>query len=237
VSARRARKTRALDRREGPVAAPKSEIELLARAHRLAGVTLAELARSLGLVPPPEPSRHKGLIGEWVEVALGASGRGAGIDFPQLGIELKTIPVSRDGRPRESTFVCTISERKIADSEWERSAVRAKLARVLWVPIESDPALLFGQRRIGAARLWSPSIAQEAELHADWEELAAVIGRGDSELLSAHLGRSLQVRPKAPHGGTLTRGIDEHGAPTRAQPRAFYLRARFTAQLFGVATV
>jgi DNA mismatch repair protein MutH len=237
VSSGRARKTRALDRGAAPIPPPESEFELLARAQRLAGVTLAELAGSLGFALPAEPRRHKGLIGELVEVALGVGARGAAVDFPELGIELKTIPLSRDGRPRESTFVCTISERKLADSEWERCSVRAKLARVLWVPIESDPALLFGERRIGAALLWSPNAAQEAELHADWEELASVIGRGDSELLSAHLGRWLQVRPKAPHGLARTRGIDERGAPTRTRPRAFYLRARFTAQLFGVATV
>lgn len=229
MTSSRARKTRALDRQ---ITAPKSEAELLTRAHALAGRTLAELAALIGVPIQSDASRRKGLIGTLVETALGARAGSAALDFPELRIELKTIPLARDGRPRESTFVCSFSPRRIADSEWERSAVREKLARVLWVPIESEPTIAFEARRVGLPRLWSPTPAQEAVLRADWEDLVGIIGRGDAELLTAHLGRYLQVRPKAAHARARGRGIDEQGAPTRMLPRGFYLRARFTAQLF-----
>ncbi len=218
-----------------PVAAaqPCSEAELLARARALAGSRLGELAARHGLPLPSEPRRAKGTAGRLLELALGAAaGSAAAPDFPQLGVELKTIPLDLRGRPRESTFVCTIALRSLGQSEWESSAVRRKLARVLWVPIEAGPRLPLGARRVGTPRLWSPTPEHEAVLRADWEELAGVIGRGDVELLSAHLGRFLQVRPKASDGRARTRGADERGAPTRTQPRAFYLRARFTALIF-----
>jgi DNA mismatch repair protein MutH len=242
LSEPRARKTRALDRRgsePAPAAPPfatvepSSEAELMTRARALSGWTVAELAARAKLALPVELRHAKGLIGCLVERALGAhGGQRAGPDFPALGIELKTIPLAADGRPRESTFVCTISLRTVADTQWERSAVRKKLARVLWIPIESDRSLTLGARRIGAPRLWSPTSAQEALLRADWEDLVGVIGRGDVELLDARAGRCLQVRPKARTGHERGRGIDERGAPTRTLPRGFYLRARFTAQLF-----
>jgi DNA mismatch repair protein MutH len=242
VSRPRARKTRALDRRGSgsgtfaPLFAtlePSSEAELMLRARALSGRTVGEIAALAALALPVEPSRTKGFIGGLVERALGAhAGHAAGPDFRALGVELKTIPLATDGRPRESTFVCTISLRTVAEGEWERSAVRRKLARVLWMPIESDRSLTLAARRIGTPRLWSPTPAQEEALRADWEELVSVIGRGDVELLDARAGRCLQVRPKARSASARGRGIDERGAPTRTLPRGFYLRARFTAQLF-----
>jgi DNA mismatch repair protein MutH len=203
------------------------------RARLLAGRTVGDLAECFGVSVPTQPGRAKGLVGALVERALGASARSAAQpDFPELGVELKTIPLDALGRPRESTFVCTARLRDVADTPWEASPVARKLARVMFVPIEADPALALGARRIGAARLWSPSVAEGRALRADWEELASVIGRGDVEQLTAHLGQHLQIRPKAAHGRVLGRGVDERGAPLRTLPRGFYLRASFTATIF-----
>ena len=212
---------------------PHTEAELLTRAHAIAGRTLGELATAANVPIPAEPRRAKGLAGRLVEHALGAdAGSAAAPDFSALGVELKTIPLAADGRPRESTFVCSIRLSDIADTEWERSRDQRKLARVLWVPIERDPARSLADRRIGTARLWSPSPDQEAALRADWEELAGLIGRGEHDALTARLGQYLQVRPKAANASVRARGSDEAGAPVSTPPRGFYLRTRFTAQLF-----
>jgi DNA mismatch repair protein MutH len=177
--------------------------------------------------------RAKGLVGGLLERALGATaGSASAPDFPALRVELKTIPLDSAGRPRESTFVCSARLRDLADTPWEDSPVHAKLARVLFVPIEAGTALALGARRIGAARLWSPTPAQHAALRADWEELAGLIGRGDVEQLTAHLGHHLQIRPKAANSRVRGRARDEHGAPLRTLPRGFYLRASFTATIF-----
>lgn len=211
---------------------PNSEAELLARAKRLAGHTVADLALRLGRPLPLELSRAKGLVGDLVECALGADPAASSApDFPALGIELKTIPCDRHGRPRESTFVCTAQLQELAELDWERSRVRRKLARVLWLPIESARELPLAARRIGSARLWEPNTAQAEALRADWEELAGWIGRGEVEQITAHVGRYLQLRPKARDAAVMRPGRDEHGAPFRAAPRGFYLRAAFTATL------
>jgi DNA mismatch repair protein MutH len=217
----------------GAAAPPASEAELLLRARRLAGARLGELALAAGWPVPREPLRAKGWAGCLIERALGARGRSVnGPDFPDLGIELKTIPLTCAGRPRESTFVCSVSLREIAETEWEAAAVRRKLARVLWVPIEADPRLTLGDRRIGTPLLWSPNTAQEAVLRADFEQLAGMIASGNGDSLTARDGVCLQVRPKGANARAMRRGVDECGAPVRTPPRAFYLRASFTARLF-----
>ena len=108
---------------------PESIDELLARARALAGLRVSQFAAIRGA-----PLRTKGKVGEALERALGASPeRGATLDFPQLGVELKTVPVTPEGRPRESTFVCAVQLSDADRAEWESSWVRAKLARVLWI--------------------------------------------------------------------------------------------------------
>ena len=227
-----ARKSRAAERLDG-ARVPHSEAELLSRAVALAGHTLEELAAQLGAPRPPADARRaKGLAGLLLERALGAkSGSAPGPDFPALGIELKTIPVDPRGRPAEVTFVCMVPQTRIAELEWEASPVRAKLQRVLFVPIEGDLRIPLFARRIGASRLWSPSPTEEAELRADFELLAAVLGCGDVESLTARSGRHLHVRPKGRNALARVRGSDELGAPTRTLPRGFYLRPTFTARV------
>lgn len=211
---------------------PCAEAALLERARALAGSTLADLAAHGGVTLPADLRRAKGLVGQLVERALGATGANTDApDFPVLGIELKTIPVGRDGRPRESTFVCTIDLRSIGEMTWADSRARRKLARVLWVPIESEPDLPLARRRIGAPVLWSPTPHEEDALRADWEEIARLVGRGDVEMVDARAGQWLQVRPKARNARSRSRAADAEGAPVRTLPRGFYLRATFTARI------
>ena len=211
---------------------PSSEDELLARALELAGSTLAELGERLGLAVPSDLLRAKGWFGQALEACLGATARSrAAPDFETLGVELKTLPVGRKGVPCESTFVCTIDLSRIGDVDWPASLVRKKLSRVLWVPVEGAREIPVPARRIGTALLWSPSTADEEALRFDWEELAGMIGRGDVENITGHLGRYLQVRPKAANSRSRRKGVDGDGATFAALPRGFYLRATFTAMI------
>jgi DNA mismatch repair protein MutH len=174
----------------------------------------------------------KGWVGNLVEQALGATAGPKDVpDFELLGIELKTLPVTRQGAPCESTFVCTIDLLSVGETEWEASRVYRKLRRVLWVPVEGEREIPLASRRIGAAYLWSPSSEDVAALRGDWEELAGLIGRGDLDQITGHLGRVLQVRPKARNAASRRRSVDAEGRAVDVLPRGFYLRTRFTAQL------
>ena len=214
------------------VSAPTTPEELLARARDLAGHNLRELAEQQGMPLPDEPRRAKGYIGQLVERALGANGTSRDVaDFPALGIELKTVPVDVRGQPRESTFVCVLDLARVADLEWERSRVKQKLERVLFVPIESGPSLVFAERRIGMPLLWSPNEWQARVLRADYEEIAGRIASGDTDGIRGTVGQALQLRPKAAHSRMRTRVLDADGAPASSLPRGFYLRASFTHEV------
>ena len=216
------------------------EASLLSAARALAGYNLAELATAVCQGLPAEPLRDKGFIGRVAERALGlhlhsVSPLQAASDFAALGIELKTLPVTAQLSPRESTFVCYVPLNQLTELPWEASRVAAKLARVLFLPIEAGPSLKFGERRFGRAFLWSPDAQQRALLRADYEELARRVQEGHAEALDARVGNALQLRPKAAHGGVRVRVTDGDGVPWRLQPRGFYLRASFTKRIVQAA--
>jgi DNA mismatch repair protein MutH len=215
---------------------PRDEAELVARARSISGRTIDELARAIGMRVDGAPVSTKGKVGALVERALGATGGSAATwDFPALRVELKTIPLDARGAPRESTFVCAVSLLDAERAEWETSWVRAKLARVLWVPIGTSAD---GSRRIGDAILWSPSDEQESVLKSDFEEILGRIGALGIEGMSARVGRWLQLRPKAAHGRVRTRAPGADAGLIETVPRGFYLRARLTsALLLDVAAV
>lgn len=217
-----------------PAAAPppRDEAELLRRVGDLAGRSLGEIAGVLGSAVPGGGAHTKGHAGALLEKALGATAGSAGIpDFPHLGIELKTIPVDASGGPQESTFVCTISLVDADRDEWETSRARAKLARVLWVPIVAAPGRPGGERRVGSPLLWRPTAAQDRVLRADFEELMGIIGIGAVEALTARSGRWLQVRPKAASSRVRTVAFGRDGELITALPRGFYLRPGFTGAI------
>jgi DNA mismatch repair protein MutH len=167
-----------------------------------------------------------------VERALGAEGGSRPApDFEALGVELKTIPVTPDGRPHESTFVCTAPIEGAFEASWEESRVRHKLGRVLWVPVSGERGEPLTSRRVGRPRLWVPDAAEEARLAEDWRQLSELIVGGELHRIHGRLGRVLQLRPKGANAGDFAWMLDEEGEWVRAVPYGFYLRATFTRQL------
>ncbi|HEX7667777.1 MAG TPA: DNA mismatch repair endonuclease MutH [Polyangiaceae bacterium] len=215
-----------------PVDPPRTEDELAQRAKALVGVTIGDLAARVGLAADGSALRTKGRPGEIVERALGATGGNAKVhDFPDLAIELKTIPVTPNGVPVESTYVCTLALADADSQEWDSSWVRSKLARVLFVPTIGDGDAAWHERRIGTPMLWSPTAAQESILRGDFEDVVGLVGVGRIEELTAHLGRWLQVRPKAANGSVRTTAYGADHEEIRTVPRGFYLRTRFTGAI------
>ena len=208
---------------------PRSEEELLERAKKMAGEPLAALAEAHAVAVPAVSRRAKGWAGQLIEAYLGATaGSLSEPDFQHIGVELKTIPVSADGAPRESTYVCTVPLMGESSTGWHGCNVQRKLARVLWVPVVTDDATEPGDRVIGWPLLWSPSSRQASALEADWQELMDMVCLGELESISAHHGTYLQIRPKAADSRARRWGIGESGEHVRTLPRGFYLRPSFT---------
>lgn len=212
-----------------PTPPPRSEAELLERAHDIAGSTVGELAAARGEDVPKRLLNAKGWTGQLIEATLGATAASAPEpDFQLIGVELKTIPVRVNGRPTESTYVCIVPLIDEAIPRWETSNVRGKLARVLWLPVLAHAKTPIAERRLGTPLLWSPSTDEEAALRADWEELMDMVCLGELESITAHHGTYLQIRPKAANASARRWGVGASGEHVRTLPRGFYLRAGFT---------
>lgn len=203
------------------------------RAGRLAGRRLGEIALELEIPVPARAVQAKGWTGTLLETALGATAASLPEpDFQTIGIELKSVPVHPDGRPRESTYICTLPPPGGDPPLWEHSNVLRKLARVLFVPVVYETGAGFAHRLIGTPLIWSPSAEEESALRADWEELMDMVCTGQVESITARHGTHLQIRPKAANAAARQRGVGEDGAPVETLPRGFYLRASFTAAIF-----
>lgn len=211
---------------------PENEQQLFERAQALAGFSLGELATHAQLPIPKDLKRDKGWVGILLERFLGAmAGSKPEQDFPELGIELKTIPIDAAGKPLETTFVCVAPLTGNSGVTWASSHVRHKMARVLWIPVEGERKIPLTHRRIGSPLLWSPNAAEEEMLCRDWEELMDLIVLGHVERITARHGAVLQLRPKAANGKALTEAIGEQGQPILTLPRGFYLKKNFTGAL------
>jgi len=211
------------------VEAPSTEQELLARAKALAQRSLGSIARELGWPVPVDFRREKGWVGKLVEAILGAPMNSAPEpDFLHLGIELKTLPLSSSGQPKESTFVCVASLTGQTGVQWADSLVRKKLQSVLWVPYQAESAIAPADRCIGSPFLWRPTASFEQILREDWEAAMDKIALGELDTLSAEEGKYLQVRPKAAHARSQCWGFNEWGEKVRTLPRGFYLRSLAT---------
>ncbi len=211
---------------------PASVDELLHRAHALAGYSMLQLAHQLGVNAAVNLRREKGWTGQLLELALGAnSGSLAQPDFPQWGIEMKSIPVDEQGRALESTWVCVAPLLPADIKPWPHSLVCAKLNQVLWIPVLATRNTALQQRTIGHAFLWTPNEQQHTQLQRDYDELTERIALGEIDSITAHHGVALQLRPKAANKHATTTGINRDGQAIQTAPRGFYLRRRFTQSL------
>ncbi|MFI4955954.1 MAG: DNA mismatch repair endonuclease MutH [Gammaproteobacteria bacterium] len=208
--------------------APASLPALIERVQALSGQTIGELAQQVGLALPEQLITHKGLVGQLVEYLLGTdAGNQSKPDFLGLGIELKTIPVNAQRRPKESTYVCTVPLNQRPFERFETSVVQAKLAHVLWVPLLTD-APLVAHWTILDPVFWQPNEEQWMILRTDFEELMDAIALGGLETITSRMGEALHIRPKAADGKQLTSFFGEDGSLGQTLPRGFYLRTGFT---------
>ncbi|WP_082897106.1 DNA mismatch repair endonuclease MutH [Thalassotalea crassostreae] len=211
---------------------PASEKQLMAHAQSIAGLTLGELAEQANVCVPENLNREKGWIGLLLEKILGASAGSLPLpDFPELGIELKTLPINRQGKPLETTFVCVAPLTGITGMTWEQSHLKNKLSKVLWVPVISEREIPIHQRIVCTPFLWQPDQEEEELLRQDWQELTDMIALGHVEEINAKYGQVMQLRPKAANSKVKTQAYDFEGKPFMTLPRGFYLKIAFTQML------
>lgn len=215
---------------------PANKQELMERANSLAGITIQQLANKMSADVPESLIHAKGWFGNLLERYLGAEAASAPVpDFINLGVELKTIPIDENGKPKESTYICVAQLDPIALSSWENSLVKHKLTEVLWIPFEASKTIPVSLRRIGSPVLWKANAEQEEQLKKDWQELCDMITLGDVDKISSSMGTYLQIRPKAANANSLTKDKNQSGPNSLTLPQGFYLRPSFTHSIFSSA--
>lgn len=211
---------------------PKSEQELLTRAQALSGLSLGEIAEQYGVKTPNNLLKEKGWVGLLLEHVLGATaGSKPEPDFVELGIELKSLPITHEAKPLETTFVCVAPLTGLTGATWHQSHIKNKLARVLWVPVIAERSIPIAERIVCTPFIWSPTPEDEQLLSQDWQELTDMIVLGEVEKINATYGEILQLRPKAANSQAKTKAYDKNGQPFKTLPRGFYLKTHFTKML------
>lgn len=210
---------------------PDTVTILQSRAKQIAQRSIGELANKFSIQLPKNMSSSKGLVGQIIEIVLGADANNKPIpDFTKLGIELKTIPLDSSKKVIETTYVCT-APIPPKDKIFEESVVFKKLSHVLWVPYMTDKQSELKDYRILNPVLWHPSCDEIDNLKQDWEELSEMLSLGLFGQISSHFGKALQLRPKAANSKQLINVLDEFDNIVKIVPKGFYLRKKFTQNL------
>lgn len=199
------------------------------RASLLAGVSMQALADMCHTQCPSQLLRAKGWLGQTLERFLGADAGSLALpDFAKLGVELKTLPLTSQGQPKESTYV-TYAPIPFEEKAWTESTVYKKLKHVLWVPYLADGPI--AQRIIAKPFLFEMTAHISHILEQDWIELTEKLKLQQFDDLNGSLGRFLHLRPKAADSKTFIKVINMDGELKNIVPKGFYLRADFTKML------
>lgn len=211
---------------------PESFEALIERLNRITGLSISEIAADLNVNLPISTTRGKGFTGELLEVVLGASAKNQSIpDFPELGLELKTLPIDQNFKPLESTFVCHAPLMNVRDLRFENSPLYAKIKRVLFILIDGTKGLEYSEKYIRGYFFYTPTENDLLTLKKDFDELYELIKTGEVESITARIGHIVQLRPKGADGTALTQAIGKDGQIIMTRPRGFYIRRSFTQEL------
>lgn len=173
---------------------------------------------------------HKGWAGDLLEDILGVTDKSSsGPDFPEMGIELKTLPVSENFHVLENTFLGKIPL-PFQEGSLKNSRLYQKIRQIFWVPLIGNKGEPLEQRRIGQGFLWQLHGEELSVFEQDWDELSSLLRSAEFGDISAHLGTALHIRPKAAHSrDKVLLNID--GQTHTIVPLGFYLRRSFTQKL------
>ena len=201
------------------IAPPESFIELIDNLNNIVGKNFREIADLLDVNWPKSSLHAKGWAGQAVELCLGASAKSAAVpDFPNLGLELKTIPVDEEYKPLESTFL-GYAPLIVKNSNFYESSLYSKVSRMLFVLICAPREMAMARRYVVGYFFWQPSEEEMKLIKDDYEEI------------TARIGSVIQMRPKCANGKKLTTCVGPLGELISTRPRGFYMRRKFSTQL------
>jgi DNA mismatch repair protein MutH len=134
------------------------------------------------------------------QLALGILQRGGdGLrDLEKAGIEMKTIRLKANGKPRESMSFPSFDFIQIQHEEWEESKFFEKIERkFLFIVFRENPT---GGEFLHKVFLWNMPYQDRLEAKRVWEETKVRVSQDATNLPGIRESRVAHVRPKARNG-------------------------------------
>jgi DNA mismatch repair endonuclease MutH len=210
--------------------------EILSRARALEGQPIGRFV-ALERANRVCDATNKGGMGALYESYFGIkTNSDQAPDFSGAAIELKSVPVLMDPRPRrikERTMLTMISYEKLAGEQWRTASIRKKLDRILFVFYGYEYGVELRGLKTLKVHLWSPSADVLPFLEDDWSVVHDKVARGLAHTISEADGRILGAATKSADS-TRRRGQPRSAIP--AKPRAWALKPAFTWTVFLEAT-
>ena len=167
---------------------------------------------------------HKGFKRAIAQFMLSSDG-GTVAELQMGNIEMKTVALERNGRPRESMSFPAFDYMKIVNQDWEESEFFERIERkILFVIFQKDKD---GVERFRGASFWNMPHSDRLEAKRVWEEAKRRIKAGESALPAKTESRVAHVRPKAKDGSDRARTP----AGTFEVKKCFWLNNSYIAEV------
>lgn len=194
----------------------------LERFQPFIGRTLESLSLEFGKVRGGP--NHKTFKREIANFMLSRDG-GTVAELQMASIEMKTVALETNGRPKESMSFPAFNYMEIVNQEWEESEFFERIERkILFVIFQRDED---GVERFRGASFWNMPLSDRLEAKRVWEETKRRIESGESALPARTESRVAHVRPKAKDG------LDKARTPvgTLEVKKCFWLNNSYIAEV------
>lgn len=173
----------------------KFEDAIQKRLERFVGREFEEIAHHFGL---EKVSKNQKNFHRQLAVRMLAEGGDSVTELNRAGIEMKSVRLTKTGRPRESMSFPAFDFVSLVSEEWEESTLFSKIESIfLFVVFRlgSDNV----ERFVGA-RLWTMPYEDRVEVQRVWEETRSRVQVDARNLPGPTESRIAHVRPKGKNG-------------------------------------
>jgi DNA mismatch repair protein MutH len=159
------------------------------------GRTVAEISASFGIVKTGKSQKgfHRQLA-----VKILAAGGNSIPELDRAGIEMKTIRLGKNGKPRESMSFPGFKFLEIVKEDWEESSFSEKIEKkflfVVFSPKDSDDEVF------QTAFLWNMPYRDRLEAQRVWEDTKRRVATDATDLPGITESPGAHVRPKGKDG-------------------------------------
>jgi DNA mismatch repair protein MutH len=159
------------------------------------GKSISEISEKLGYFKTAQ--FHKGFNRDLC-IRILSKGKESVMEIDKAGIELKTIRVHPNGKPKESMSFPGFKFMDIINEEWEESSFFEKIEKkFLFVIFEIDK---YGTERLSKVAYWNMPYKDRLEAKKVWEETKRRVAKDATNLPRQSESRVAHVRPKGANG-------------------------------------